>query len=149
MAVLFIGVGITLLFFGCCFFKINCAIVIPLLMLYGLTMIVALNANSFLIGLIVGFTFVGTLGFIIWHSYEKVDACWGSIVIFAVVFLLIFLSLAQVNWYCTGWTLKVSLFIFLICLAGFITGGAIGYCVEKPKIDKLYNKEGAKEPTKS
>ena len=146
---LFIGVGISLLFFGCCFFKLNCAIVIPLMMLYALTMIVAFNSNSFLIGIIVGFTFVGTFAFIIYHSYEKIDACWGSIIIFAVVFLLIFLSLAQVNWYCTGWSLKVSLFIFLICLTGFITGGSIGYCVEKPKIDKSFNKEGAKEPSQA
>ena len=94
IAVLFIGIGISLLFFGCCYFKLNCAIVIPLLMLYALTMVVAMNANSSLIGLIVGFTFVGTFAFAVFYAYEKIDECWGSLTIWAVVFLLIFLSLA-------------------------------------------------------
>ena len=94
IAVLFIAVGISLLFFGCCFFKLNCAIVIPLLILYALTMLVAFNSGSFLIGLIVGFTFVGTIAFIIMHSYDKVDECYGSLTIWGVVFLLIFLSIA-------------------------------------------------------
>jgi membrane protein YqaA with SNARE-associated domain len=65
------------------------------------------------------------------------------------VFLLIFLSIAQFNWYCTGWSVSVSLFIFLICVVGYVTGSAIGYCVEKPRIDKIYNKEGVKEPTRA
>ena len=120
------------------FFKLNCAIVIPLLILYAVTIVVATQSGSFLVGIIVGVLVVGIFGLLILLFYDSIDEFWGSLTLWGVVFLLIFLSLAQFNWYCTGWSLAVPLFITLICVIGFCTGVAIGYCAERPRINTKF-----------
>lgn len=130
----FIIVGVLIFLFGTAFYKLSCSIGFFVLFLYFFVWDLSLVTFSFFVGFLIAALIGATLAFIVYSMYDRIGSWVGTLTVFAVLFALLFILIAQLIWAAGKWTKNVSVFILLIGCIGFFVGLLVGYLVEKDHI---------------